>query len=333
MISGTPSAWRHALAVTRPALDLAEPDFLDEIAARLRDAGVVDAVARRDPAPVYDWLMTLVALQGISDQVAFSFDAAHGGIAHAEVAAALAASPSCPRLRCYWSFAGCGYRKGSGRCAEPHHRRRCPLPRHPLRKGALNVASYSLFLFVRDVCCGDFVSWIDARLAAVDLGANTPDRTARLRGALLDPLGHVAGVGPKLWPMLLAELLLVGDPARERWAATGASMVAVDSLVHNFLHRTGILHRLGAAHPYGPACYSPDGCAAVIEGLAQRLDARAINPAFPATFPRFVQHAVWQFCAGGGFDVCNGNRINDRARCQQVFCPAYPACDRVALKA
>jgi hypothetical protein len=35
-------------------------------------------------------------------------------------------------------------------------------------------------------------------------------------------------------------------------------MIAVDTLVHNFLHRTGILHRLDASHAYGPACYH--GC-------------------------------------------------------------------------
>ena len=33
------------------------------------------------------------------------------------------------------------------------------------------------------------------------------------------------------------------------------SLVAVDTLVHNFLHRTGILRRLCADHPYGDRCY------------------------------------------------------------------------------
>lgn len=33
------AAWDHVAAVTRPALALAAPDFLDEIAARLAEAG------------------------------------------------------------------------------------------------------------------------------------------------------------------------------------------------------------------------------------------------------------------------------------------------------
>jgi hypothetical protein len=41
-------------------------------------------------------------------------------------------------------------------------------------------------------------------------------------------------------------------------------MIAIDTLVHNFLHRTGILERLGAGHPYGLGCYQPNGCADIM---------------------------------------------------------------------
>ncbi len=34
------STWEHVLAVTRPALLLASPDLLDEIADRLNEAGI-----------------------------------------------------------------------------------------------------------------------------------------------------------------------------------------------------------------------------------------------------------------------------------------------------
>ncbi len=136
-----------------------------------------------------------------------------------------------------------------------------------------------------------------------------------------------------LWSMILPELLLVGDPDRERWVTTGGSFVAVDSLVHNHLHRTGILRRLGAEHAYGLACYRPGGCAEIINCLAQRIDAREFNPAFPAIFPRFVQHAIWLFCGAGGRDICNGNRVDDRHTCGQRLCPAASCCDRVLLRA
>ncbi|MGI3898900.1 MAG: hypothetical protein ACRYGP_26705 [Janthinobacterium lividum] len=29
------------------------------------------------------------------------------------------------------------------------------------------------------------------------------------------------------------------------------------------------------------------------------IDARDISPVYPATFPRFVQHAIWRFCVAG----------------------------------
>ncbi len=55
-------------------------------------------------------------------------------------------------------------------------------------------------------------------------------------------------------------------------------MVAVDTLVHNFLHQTGVLCRRGAEHLSGPGCYRADGCAdtllAVADVIAAILDAR-----------------------------------------------------------
>jgi hypothetical protein len=139
-------------------------------------------------------------------------------------------------------------------------------------------------------------------------------------------------VSHKVLSMALADLLLAGDPRRALWTETGAWMIAVDTLVHNFLHRTGILGRLGAGHPHGPACYAPAGCAEILERIATNIDARYFNPAFPATFPRFVQHAVWFFCAEGGLDECNGRQIDDRKRCTRNECPVFRLCGRVALK-
>ncbi|WP_237480604.1 hypothetical protein [Lichenibacterium dinghuense] len=329
------SGLAHLARVVAPALHLAPTNFVEEIAARLAEAGVQDAVARHDPGPIYDWLIGLVALQGISDDVAFGWDERHGGARWAEVDGALRTRPSCPRLRSYWDFAadrGCGYRKGLGTCAEPGHLLRCPLPRPPLRKGGLNQSAFHLALFFRDVCGGDLVGWLDARLAEADLGRGAPDRSTALGIAVSEPLAAVTGIGRKLASMALAELLLAGDPDRERWVAAGAGMVAVDSLVHNFLHRTGTLHRCGAKHAYGPACYAPGGCADLLRALADAVDARHFNPAWPRSFPRWIQHSIWAFCATGGLDVCNGNRVDDCHPCRLRFCPTGPDCDRVALR-
>jgi hypothetical protein len=150
------------------------------------------------------------------------------------------------------SYQGCGYHKIEQCCAEPDHFRACPLPTHDLRNGRLNQAAYSLFLFMRDVANGDFVGWVDQRLADADL-ASGPDRATRLRQALVEPLAQVYGVSNKVLSMALAGLLLAGDQRRVLWTETGAVMIVVDTLVHNFLRLTKFSKVcLCAAQRYGP---------------------------------------------------------------------------------
>jgi hypothetical protein len=200
-----------------------------------------------------------------------------------------------------------------------------------LRNGRLNQTAYSLFLFLRDLADSDLVGWIDERLAGVDI-VPVSDRAERLRQALLQPLANIYGVSNKVLAMALSDLLLAGDAKRQTWIEAGAVMIAIDTLVHNFLHRTGILGQLGADHAYGPGCYRPDGCAAIIERIAAKIDARRFNLSYPAFFPRFVQHAIWLFCAEAGLDRCNGNRIDDRAPCEQTDCPVFEKCARMPLR-
>ena len=95
----------------------------------------------------------------------------------------------------------------------------------------------------------------------------------------------------------LSGILIRAANVRPRWFEVGVQLVAVDTLVHNFLHRTGILKRLKATHPYGVGCYRPGGCAEIIARVARQIDARAFNPSFPALFPRFVQLAIWSIAA------------------------------------
>jgi hypothetical protein len=283
--------------------------FVD-IKLELRHAGILDAITRHDTEALFSWLMIGLSFQGISDAVADRYMARHGSLSWSDVARGLAAQPSCPKLSSYWQFYGCQYHKGSRTCAEPEHIEGCPLPAHRLRNGRLNQAGYSLFLFIRDIAGGDLVGWIDEELRrAADQHAG--DRTAAMRDALLTPLRHVLGVSDKVLSMALSSLLLGAGRRGSRWARVGSSMVAIDTLVHNFLHRTGIQDRLAARHPYGPACYEPDGCEAVIRLIADEIDARQFNPKFPKIFPRFVQHAVWRYCAGSAYDECNGNNVDD----------------------
>jgi hypothetical protein len=280
---------------------------------------------------IFDWLIEVLSYQGVSDRIAYSYMEQHGRVRWHDIAAALANEPSCTKLGCYWAFDSCGYRKTLGSCAHPEQLSACPLPRHDLRNGRLNQTAYSLFLFMRDLADGDIVGWIDDRLGRVEPDPAS-DRPARLRQALLEPLGHVYGVSNKILAMALSDLLLAGDAERPIWVEAGTVMIAIDTLVHNFLHRTGILRDCHAEHQYGPRCYAPGDCADIIEGSAAKIDARRFNPTFPANFPRFVQQAIWRFCAEAGLNRCNGRCIKDRAPCEQTDCPVFLNCARVPLK-
>jgi hypothetical protein len=307
------------------------PSLIDDFHTDLRQRGIVEAVDRHDTRTLFNWLVAALSFQGISDRIAHEYMARHGQATWDDIARNLTTAPPCPKLRSYWHFYDCRYHKGSGTCAEPEHLSGCPLPTHNLRNGRLNQTAYALFLFIRDVAANDLVGWIDDRLAEAD-EPNAPDRLARLRQALLSPLGEVYGVSDKVLSVTLSGLLLGAGQGRRRWVEVGGSMIAVDTLVHNFLHRTGILNRLNAGHRYGPICYQRTGCVGILEAISECIDARTFNPDFPTIFPRFVQHAVWRYCAQSGLNVCNGNRIDDRGSCANVYCRLYPQCDRIALR-
>jgi hypothetical protein len=321
----------YAVKIVHATCCLAGPaSYLADLRADLREHGVIRAVRDHDTPALFDWLTEILSFQGISDAVALGYIAEHGSVRWADIAEALAGRPSCPKLGGYWRFYDCQYHKGSGMCSEPSHIDGCPLPRHPLRNGRLNQMAYSLFLFMRDVADNDFVGWIDSQLAVAN--SQSRDRLTALREALMGPLRNVYGVADKVLAMALSSLLLGSGKQRPLWVEVGATFVAVDTLVHNFLHRTGILSRFGADHPYGYRCYQPGGCAGIVGLLAANIDAREFNRTFPATFPRFVQSAIWQYCAENGLDVCNGNRIDDDTRCENRYCQLFRRCDRVALR-
>ncbi len=325
------SALEHATRLILRVCQLAgSASFVDDARESLAAEGIQAAVRNRDTAVLFDWLVATLSYQGIADQVAFDYMERHGQATWQTIANDLRRSPTCPKLKSYWHFHDCHYNKTRYTCAEPDHLPRCPLPNHWLRNGRLNQTAYALHLFIRDVAGGDLVGWIDQRLKAA-ASQPGPDRLARMRTALLGPLKEIYGVSDKILMMTLSVLFLGAPGRRRRWLEVGGSMIAVDTLVHNFLHRTGILHRFRADHAYGLACYRPGGCAEIIETVAEQIDARQFNRGFPRTFPRFVQHAIWRYCSQQGLDICNGNQINDRKRCENKQCSLYCICDRNTL--
>jgi hypothetical protein len=325
-------AINHAVRLIHAVCGLAgSPSLIDEIRAELRADKVRAAIGNRDTGPVFDWLMAAVSYQGISNQVAHEYMEKHGRATWRQIKERLDRGASCPKLKSYWHFHDCRYDKISRTCAEPDHIRRCPLPKHDLRNGRLNQTAYSLYLFIRDVADGDLASWIDRQLQAANYPPG-PDRLTRMRASLIEPLREVYGLSDKVLTMALSCILLGAPKKMSLWIEVGGSMIAIDTLVHNFLHRTGILHRFDATHAYGLACYRSGGCADIIQAVAEQIDARQFNASYSKIFPRFVQHAIWRYCSLSGLDVCNGNRINDADRCENKDCRVRLMCDRVALR-
>jgi hypothetical protein len=326
------AALAHAVQIIHDVCALTGPaNMLADVQDDCEHRKHTNAIQRHDTAALFDRLMNGLSYQGIADRVAYEYILRHGQATWAEIDNRLARRPSCPKLRSYWAFAGCRYEKGRHTCAQPQHIEHCPLPRHDLRNGHLNQAAYSLFLFIRDIAAGDLVAWIDEQIATA-FDKSSEDGVAASREALLGALRNVYGVSGKVLGMILSIMLLAAPVAWTRWREVGSNMIAIDTLVHNFLHRTGILDRFDAQHAYGNACYQEGGCADILRTVAQAIDAREFNPGFPQTFPRFVQLAVWQYCAQLQFNICNGNRIDDHRRCDNTACQVFERCDRVALQ-
>ncbi len=106
----------------------------------------------------------------------------------------------------------------------------------------------------------------------------------------------------------------------------------IDTLVHNWMHRTGILRALQAEHPYSP----PATGLGVVPASSSTSQAGStpgrFNPAFPSVFPRYVQIAIWGLCAQSGLGICNGLTIDDRTRCANADCSLFKGCDHVPLR-
>ena len=240
-----------------------DPEFLGHFRTRSKSS-LAAAVERHDTARLFEWLVAALSYQGIADAVARDYTQRHGRASWTDFEVGLARHPSCPKLKSYWQFENCRYLKNAESCSEPAHIAACPLPTLPLRNGHLNQMAFSLFLFIRDVAGSDLVAWIDAQLDTAD-NKVAPDRLEAMIAGLLEPMRCIYGVSDKVLSMALADLLLAAGQHRPCWAEVGAQMIAVDRLVHNFLHRTGVLRRLSAEHAYGPGCYRADGCVGIID--------------------------------------------------------------------
>jgi hypothetical protein len=202
---------------------------------------------------------------------------------------------------------------------------RCPLPTHDLRNGKLNQKAYSFYFFIRDVCNGDIITFFDNIIRS-----NVPNKSNKGKDELISHFSRIYGVKDKLANMTLSDLFL-SDNSRKDWLQIGQKMIAIDSLVHNFLYRTGILRYYRHEHIYGDSCSKK--CGEALSIISKKIDAREYDKNYPKLFPRFIQHSIWRFCAKDGENICNGNNINDTTSCMRDdICKLYNLCDKVALK-
>jgi hypothetical protein len=287
---------------------------------------IVQAIRGHDTAALFDWMMDSFSFQGISDSVATNYLAEHGNATWKQITAQLRRRPGCGKLLNYWTYDACRYDKAAAACSEPRQFSTCPVPSYPLRNGRLNQTAFSLFFFMRDIAKGDFVQWIEQELAAAEANGLSDQE------ALVGPMRHIFGVSDKVLTMTLSTILMVDRKKRPQWFDIGSQMIVIDTLVHNFLVRTGILERFDVDHLYGPACYGPGHCADLLRLVSAAIDARQFNSTYPANFPRFVQHTLWRYCAADGLNVCNGNMIDDRESCQSDVCIVNNKCSKKALK-
>ncbi|MGE3643291.1 MAG: hypothetical protein AB7F96_05500 [Beijerinckiaceae bacterium] len=321
----TGPAWHRAIRLIDRVCRIAAPrdfgpGFIDDPSKN----ALQEAVASHDTPALYNWLIEIFAYQGIADRIARSWMDDNGRVTWHDVETGLQAnSCQCAKLTSYWTFHGCRYRKGAGTCANRDKLSTCIVPAQPARNGRLAQLAMALFLFIRDVCNGDLVTWMQERLDT---------KAEPSVDVIIAALRHVFGVSDKVLSLALTTLLTTSKPHDTHWIQAGQDLVVVDTLVHNWLHRTGILQDLHASHPYGPRCYAPGGCADILRQAAQHIDARLYGPHNPRAFPRLVQSAIWRFCAIDMFNICNGRRIKDNASCTGDHCPVQNACRKVALR-
>lgn len=304
--------------------DVAGPrSLIKNIREDLRRAGIPDAIRSNGDPALFTWFLRIFSLQGVSDQAALSYLDRHDAPQLLDLYFE-ASQADCPLLKSYWTFDRCGYRKSASTCNKPRLLSSCPLPEHDLRNGRLNQTAFSLALFIRDIAQENFTKWLFIQTKRVADGESTIDQ------ALIEPLAQVHGASDKVVRLAISDLML-GTGIFDHWREIGAQIVVVDRLVHNFFQRTGILDRLEASHHSGEQCYQANHCLDILYLLSSLIDARSYNRTYPTYFPRFVQKAIWNYCANSEFNICNGNEIDDRRRCENKYCSLYRTCDRVKL--
>ena len=94
MADRTPTDLGFAVPVIDMTCRLAGPfDFINEGRRALSRYGVLGAVRRHDTATIFDWLMTVLSMQGIADRVATGYIRDHGNATWTDIRRDLRVQP------------------------------------------------------------------------------------------------------------------------------------------------------------------------------------------------------------------------------------------------
>ena len=286
------------------------------------------AIARRDTAALFDWLVEALSYQGIADRIAYDYMQRHGRARWARIMASLARNPPA-RSSAATGGSTTAIPQGNDnvRRAWPHRRLRPaqpPAAHRPADQIGVRPVPVHARLPMTISWTGSIGNWL--RWIPNPLTGSLPcARPSSVRSQRL--WGGRQGLGDGL--------VVAAAERRQRrplWRRSRRDFVAVDTLVHNFVHRTGILRRLGAEHPYGVGCYRPADALTFSGSLAATsTPGSSIRPS-PRRFRGSCRMRSGGYCAENGLDVCNGNRIDDRQPLRQRHCQLFRRCDRVALR-
>ena len=154
-------AWDNAVRLIGRVCRIAAPRRLRNDTADSRDhAGLRRAVADHDSPALFDWMVGIIAYQGIADRIASGWMNRNGRMSWEFVEKGLNSRNRCPKLASYWTYHGCQYRKAAQTCANPDKFSTCVIPALPARNGRLAQSAIALFLFIRDICGGDLVGLV-----------------------------------------------------------------------------------------------------------------------------------------------------------------------------
>src|ERR1700726_2768892 len=109
---GKTSAIDHAVRVVHSVCCLAgAAGLIDDIRAELQAEGIPAAIRRHDTATLFDWLISALSYQGISDQVASKYMERYGSATWADIDQKAGQNITCLKLKSYWHFYDCRYAK------------------------------------------------------------------------------------------------------------------------------------------------------------------------------------------------------------------------------